>query len=106
MLKILLIIILTLSLQTKKSNELCEVGLALKLQGKYTLAIEKFNQPIKCKENIDSYFFRANCYFKLHEFEKFFQISDIMNHESFVFLFFGIFIGLFISKYINRSNKR
>ena len=70
MLKILLIIITTLSIQTKKSNELCEVGLALKLQGKYTLAIEKFNQSIKYKENIDSYFFRANCYFKLHEFEK------------------------------------
>ena len=70
MLKILLIIITTLSIQTKKSNELCEVSLALKLQGKYTLAIEKFNQSIKCKENIDSYFFRANCYFKLHEFEK------------------------------------
>ena len=44
--------------------------------------------------------------FHLTVYEKFFQISDIMNHESFVFLFFGIFIGLFISKYINRSNKR
>jgi len=70
MLKILLIIITTLSLQTKKSNELCKTGLTLKLQGKYTLAIEKFDHSIKHKENIDSYFFRANCYFKLHEFEK------------------------------------
>jgi len=70
MLKILLIIITTLSLQTKKSNELCKTGLALKLQGKYTLAIEKFDHSIKYKENIDSYFFRANCHFKLHEFEK------------------------------------
>ena len=41
--------------------------------------------------------------FHLTIFEKFFQISDIMNHESFVFLFFGIFIGLFISKF-NYSN--
>ena len=70
MLKILLIIITTLSLQTKKSNELCKTGLTLKLQGKYTLAIEKFDHSIKHKENIESYFFRANCYFKLHEFEK------------------------------------
>ena len=56
MLKILLIIIITLSLQTKRSNELCKTGLALKLQGKYTLAIEKFDHSIKYKENIDSYF--------------------------------------------------
>jgi tetratricopeptide (TPR) repeat protein len=70
MLKILLIIITTISLQAKKSNELCKTGLALKLQGKYTLAIEKFDRSIKHKENIESYFFRANCYFKLHEFEK------------------------------------
>ena len=46
MLKILLIIITTLTLTTQKSNELCEDGLSLKLQGKYTLAIEKFNQAI------------------------------------------------------------
>lgn len=38
--------------------------------------------------------------FHLTEFEKIFQISDILNHESFVFLFFGIFIGLLISNYI------
>ena len=94
MLKILLIIITTLSLQTKKSNELCEVGLALKLQGKYTLAIEKFNQSIKHKENINSYFFRANCYFKLHEFEK--AITDftkVIKEDS-----------LSVSSYYNRSN--
>jgi tetratricopeptide (TPR) repeat protein len=74
MLKILLIIITTLTLTTQKSNELCEDGLSLKLQGKYTLAIEKFNQAIKHNENIDAYFFRANCHFKLHEFEK--SIND------------------------------
>jgi len=74
MLKILLIIITTLTLTTQKSNELCEAGLTLKLQGKYTLAIEKFNHSIILNENIDSYFFRANCHFKLHEFEK--SIND------------------------------
>ena len=94
MLKILLIIITTLSLQTKKSNELCKTGLALKLQGKYTLAIEKFNHSIKHKENIDSYFFRANCYFKLHEFEK--AINDftkVIEVDS-----------TNVSSYYNRSN--
>ncbi len=39
--------------------------------------------------------------FHLTEHEKIFQISDISNHEAFVFLFFGIFVGLLISKIIN-----
>ncbi len=38
--------------------------------------------------------------FHLTEHEKIFQISDITNHESFVFLFLGIFIGLFLSKFV------
>ena len=37
--------------------------------------------------------------FHLTEHEKIFQLSDVSNHESFVFLFFGIFIGVLLSKF-------
>ena len=37
--------------------------------------------------------------FHLTDHEKIFQISDVSNHESFVFLFLGIFIGLMLSKF-------
>ena len=38
--------------------------------------------------------------FHLTDHEKIFQISDVSNHESFVFLFLGVFIGLVLSKFI------
>ena len=38
--------------------------------------------------------------FHLNDHEKFFQISDVSNHESFVFLFLGLFLGLLLSKFI------
>jgi len=38
--------------------------------------------------------------FHLTTHEKIFQISDVSNHESFVFLFVGIFIGLVLSKFV------
>ena len=38
--------------------------------------------------------------FHLTDHEKFFQISDVSNHRSFVFLFLGVFIGLMMSKIV------
>ena len=38
--------------------------------------------------------------YHLTEHEKIFQISDVSNHESFVFLFIGMFIGLILSKFV------
>lgn len=38
--------------------------------------------------------------FHLSHHEKFFQISDVSNHESFVFLFLGVFLGLLLSKIV------
>ncbi len=38
--------------------------------------------------------------FHLTDHEKIFQISDVSNHESFVFLFLGVFLGLLLSKVI------
>ena len=38
--------------------------------------------------------------FHLTDHEKIFQISDISNHESFVFLFLGVFLGLLLSKVV------
>ena len=38
--------------------------------------------------------------FHLTDYEKIFQISDVSNHESFVFLFLGVFVGLVLSNFV------
>ena len=38
--------------------------------------------------------------FHLTDHEKIFQVSDVSNHESFVFLFLGVFLGLLLSKVV------
>ena len=34
--------------------------------------------------------------------EKFFQISDVDNHETFVLLFFGIMVGIIVERLCNK----